>query len=351
VINYRGRKLDGAALWEEFVDFPPNADLSGGFAPLVVCPNPEHGSNKRHFQVNLDKPLVHCFASCGISGTYEKAIAKIKGISEKEARKLIVRHTRVELGPASKRKRRGTDGKVRLARPVDAPDKPEDLGSFDRYLPAVALEYLETRGIGGGAISAWGLGWDADDRRIVIPADDERGITRFLIKRAVREKDWPKYLYWPEGATKTAVLFGACKLDRKQVSSLGLVLVEGSLDTICQQEYGVPAGGILGTGLSDRQAQIIRSFRPKRIYHMFDRDGAGVKNIIMASEKLTSIPNFVCLYPKGKGDPAELTGKESWRIIENAISLSAFKRRLRERGIDLKVTKPERRNERKVPIG
>ena len=350
-MNYKGRRLDPVALWEEFVDFPPNMDQSGGFTPLVVCPNPDHGSTKKHFQVNLDKPLVHCFASCGISGTYEKAIALIKGISEKEARKVIMQHTRVSLGPGSKRKSRGADGRVRRAATADGDENAvARLDDFSTYLPPLALEYLSGRGIEAQSISAWGIGWDGDDRRIVIPADDERGIARFLIKRAVREKDWPKYLYWPEGTSKTSVLFGACKLDRKQVSSHGLILCEGSLDAIRLQQMGLQATAILGTGLSDRQAQIIRSLRPRRVFFMFDKDGAGVRNIELAAVKLTKVPIFVCLYPKGKSDPAELTKKEANQIIEDSISINAFRRRLRERGINLKVKTPERR-ERKVPIG
>lgn len=347
-MNYKGRRLDPVALWEEFVDFPPNMKATSGFAPLVVCPNPEHGSNKKHFQVNLDKPLVHCFAHCGISGNYEQAIAKIKGVSEKEARKILIRHTRVELGPGSKRKTRGADGKVRTRDSSDN-QAPTDLGGFSTYLPPVALEYLSGRGIDASAISTWGIGWDEDDRRIVIPADDERGIARFLIKRATRDKDWPKYLYWPEGTSKTSVLFGACKLDRKLVSSFGLVLCEGSLDAIRLQQMGLQATAILGTGLSDRQAQIIRALRPRRVYFMFDKDGAGIANIRLAAEKLTKQPIFVCLYPRGKSDPAELTKKEAKQIIEDAISINAFRRRLRGLGIT-PMKKPERR-ERKVPLG
>ena len=349
-MNYRGRKLDPVALWEEFVDFPPNADLSGGFAPLVVCPNPEHGSTKKHFQINLDKPLVHCFALCGISGTYDKAIALVKGISEKEARKVIVQHTRVSLGPGSKRKSRGADGRVRRAATGDRDENAiARLDDFSTYLPPVALEYLSARGMDAAAISTWGLGWDADERRIVIPADDERGIRRFLIKRATRSQDWPKYLYWPEGAVKTALLFGACKLDRKQVSSHGLVLCEGSLDAIRLQGMGIQATAILGTGLSDRQAQIIRSLRPRRIFFMFDKDGAGIRNTELAATKLTKCPLFVCLYPKGKADPAELTRKEARHAIDTALSMTAFKRRLRERGVRTEVKSPKR--ERKVALG
>lgn len=320
------------------MDFPPNANLSSGFSPLVVCPNPEHGTTKRHFQVNLDKPLVHCFAACGISGTYERAIAMIRGCSEKEARKFILQHTRVALGENSKRKlrndRRGSQRRT---------DNSEDVISldYDRFIPPLGMEYLAERGIGAESISRYGIGWDVDDRRIVIPADDERGVARFLIKRAVRSKDWPKYLYAPDGVSKTSLLFGACYLDRRRVSSDGLVLVEGSFDQIKLMQHDIQAGAILGTGLSDRQAHIIDKLRPPRIFFMFDPDVAGYHNIEIAAAKLTKYPIFVCMYPRKGVDPGELTKKEAERAIEKALSLVAFKRRVRE----VKLSGPKRRKE------
>lgn len=331
---YRGRQLDAVSLWEEFVEFPHNADLSGGFAPLVRCPNPDHNTSKRHFQVNLDAPMVHCFAACGISGSYAHAIAMIKGIDEREARRIIVRHTRVGLGPSSRRKVRRADGTVARA---GQPSDPEIVSlDYERYLPAFGLEYLAERGIGAESIARFEIGWDADERRIVLPADDERGVRRFLIKRATRDRDYPKYLYWPEGTSKTALLYGACKLDREQVHSHGLVLCEGSLDAIRLQQHEIQATAILGTGLSVRQAHIVGTLRPRRVFFMFDKDGAGVKNIRMAAPRLTKVPVFVCLYPKGKSDPAELTRKEARRAIESAMPLAVFMKRL---------PRPERRKE------
>lgn len=338
-VIYGGRDLDPVALWEEFVDFPPSANLSGGFAPLTICPNPEHGSNKKHFQVNLDKPLVHCFALCGISGTYEHAIAMIKGVTEKDARRYIRQRTKIDLGAGSKRKLRDQRGRARRRGARVVEEGSLDALAYDRYLPPLASEYLSGRGITASSIARYGIGWDEDERRIVIPADDERGITRFLIKRAVREKDWPKYLYAPEGVSKTALLFGACHLDSRSVSSDGLVLVEGSIDQIANLQDDVQAGAILGTGLSDRQAAIISKMRPKRIICMYDRDLAGVRNVQMTAAKLTKIPIFVCLYPKGKSDPAELSRKEKIRAIENAVSLVAFQRRMRE----VKLSGPKRK--------
>jgi len=273
---------------------------------------------KRHFQINTREPLVHCFARCGISGTYENAIAMIEGVNERAARKIILRHSRIATGGTAKRKSRSH------SRPVDVvPDL-----SFASFIPAIGLEYLSDRGINPGSIARWGIGWDEDEKRIVIPAHDESGTLRFLIRRAVMAKQHPKYLY-SEGFPRTSLLFGACNLSREYLHSTGLVLVEGSIDTIIQHQNGIiGTAGILGSGLSVRHAEIIARLRPRRVFLLVDPDSAGVRNVFSAEEKLKKYPLFVGRYPRGKNDPAELSRKEAERIIERALPLGQFMKRV-----------------------
>lgn len=335
---YAGKYLDPVSLWEEFVDFPDKVPDSG-FAPLVVCPNPEHGSSKRHFQVNLDKPLVHCFAQCGISGTYEKAISMIQGGTEREARRLILKHCRVKLGPTSKRKMRDSQGRVKRARSAVEADKSSDL-RYSTFIPEAGHSYLGERGIDAQGIATFEIGWDKDENRVVIPAKDEREVLRFLIKRAIRPRDWPKYLY-TEGFPKTSLLFGACLLDRDQVRSDGLVLVEGSLDAVRLHQHGIRnVVAVLGTGVSEKQAAIISRLKPRRVVMLFDKDGAGWRSMQITEHRVKTTPLFTCLYPSDKSDPAELSRKEAVRIIENAMPLVKFKQRL-----------PKRLREREVAHG
>lgn len=215
-------------------------------------------------------------------------------------------------------------------------------------MPPLGREYLESRGIDGGSIARWGIGWDEDDRRIVIPARDEKEYLRFLIKRAVREQDWPKYLY-TEGADKTSLLFGACMLDRERVRSDGLIIVEGSLDTILQHQHGFTnTVGQLGSKLSRKQRDIIARYRPRRIYLFYDKDSAGARAIIHAAAILRAYPIFVCLYPKGRpkghDDPARMSRKEATRIIEHAVPLQKFLRRVRKVRPELSPKKTKEAN-------
>lgn len=350
-MRYRGREIDAIAFWKQYVDFP-NVKFDEGdvFSPKTPCPNPNHDTDKRHFQVNLSQPTVHCFARCGIEGSWEHAICVIEGLYEKfkvgdapdererkrrtqrawrEARKRILRS-----GQLGGRRHIGNDadgdrgrgsplGKSsrnpRARKPV-----PVDELRYESYLPPIALEYLKAREITDHAVAEWNLGWLPDEKRIAIPAQDLNGRNRFLIKRAVLSKQQPKYLY-TEGYPKTSLLFGACQIDPGMVRSDGLILVEGSLDTIVFHQHGLRiTGGILGTGISDAQCAIIAKLRPKRIVFAFDKDTAGITNIEIAAGKLRKYPLYVMRYPKMKSDPAELTSEEAYRQIDRAVPALRF---------------------------
>lgn len=317
-MRYQGREIDVVGLWENYVEFPNNADFSDKYLPKVQCPNPMHDTLKRHFQINAEDGLVHCFAHCGISGTFTHAIQMIEGCSEREARRILLRHATTKRSKRSVTRPHTSAGAITVI-----PDL-----TFDTHIPEYGLEYLGHRGISGSSIAKWELGWDSDDLRIVIPAKDIQGQTRFLIRRAVKGNQQPKYLY-SEGFAKTSLLFGACATDPGMIRSSGMILVEGSLDAIRLHQIGLSnTCAILGTGISKEQTEIVARMRPGRIYLMFDRDVAGVQNIEIARKRLFKYPLFVCRYPKGKHDPAEMTRREADRSISRAVPIHRFFSRL-----------------------
>jgi DNA primase len=355
--RYRGRVVDDVALWADYVEFPNGVDGRETYSPKMVCPHPDHDTFKRHFQINFRDGLVHCFAECGISGTFEHALAVIHGFyidagladartpaerkrrlhaAHKKSRRIILRHARARIpGEAHVQVH-----SKRRPKPI-APLPSSDL-EYDTFIPQMGMEYLAERGISEGSVSAWQLGWNREERRIVIPARDENGRLRFLIRRAVRSRDQPKYLY-TAGYPKTSLLFGACMNDLGMVRSHGLLLVEGSIDKILLHQLGFAnSDAILGTGISDAQVRIISRTRPPRIYLMFDKDSAGIHNIQIAAGKLRKYPMYVCRYPSGVEDPAELCklGREGVeRVIDRAIPLSRFMRKT-----GLSATQRERAN-------
>jgi DNA primase len=356
-MRFHGRSIDSLSFWERYVEFPAGTKRDETFAPLVQCPNPDHDTLKKHFQVNLSEPKVHCFAHCGISGSYEHAVCVIEGLYEKfkvdpeavkrafdkhpaertredreqlrrrkraqsQARKIIYRKSLPGSGGIAK-----TVRKKNSSRPVAAVRS--DALAYERFLPPLASDYLERRSVEDNAISKWELGWLPEEKRLVIPARDLDGKLKFLIKRGLTEKQQPKYLY-TEGFPKTSLLFGACVIDLGLVHSAGLILVEGSLDTILFHQHGLlNTTGILGTGISNEQVKIVAKLRPPKIILAFDRDSAGMRNIEIASRKLRKYPLYVMRYPKDKNDPAELTKEEAIKQISRAIPLTVFNRKAR----------------------
>lgn len=311
-MNYHGRVVDPIALWSEYVEFPSNLGDQdhGEFLPLVVCPNPEHGSTKRHFQINVQKPLVHCFAGCGISGTYEHAISMIEGCTHRAARRAILKHSRI--GKVTRKK---SQGKKEI--------EPASL-EYQTYIPQAGLDYMTGRGFSYTTLSDWGVGWNPETLRVVIPARDNKGRLKFLIERAVKPRQEPRYLY-TEGADKNRLVFGLDRINPGLIRSWGILLVEGSLDAMMMRQHGFATTvALLTSRMSRFQARQIASLRPKRIFTMFDADVAGIEATISTYERLPMFPIKVCRFPKGKTDPAQLTRREAERSIERAISFGRF---------------------------
>ena len=366
-VRFHGRNIDPLSFWEQYVEFPAGTVETDTFAPKVQCPNPDHDTLKKHFQVNLSQATVHCFAHCGISGSYEHAVCMIEGLYEKfkvdisAVKKALDKHPS-ERSQGERENLRRYDRAIRQAkklvltksRPSNFTTKPRvrkkhqgsrgaatairsDELRYERFLPPLAVEYLEGREISDGAVAKWELGWLPDEKRIAIPARDLGGRLRFLIKRGINDRQQPKYLY-TEGFPKTSLLFGACYIDLGLVHSDGLNVVEGSLDTIHFHQCGLTnTGGILGTGISDEQVKIIAKLRPPRIILAFDRDTAGIRNIEIAAKKLRKYPLYVMRYPSGKTDPQELSEREARRQVERAIPLSVFQRKAQRRNSTRKV--------------
>lgn len=337
-MKFHGRNIDPLSFWSHYVEFPTNMDTNSEFSSLTYCPNPAHDNYRSPaFQVNLERPLVHCFSRCGIEGSWEHAVCVVEGLYDQFQVDLATsrqeRLKRVHRAHRAARRviLRGSTSTRTLSTHTRTPVKKKQQKRLDyeTYLPPVAIEYLTKRGITDLSISFWGIGWDPDAKRIVIPCVDEYDRLSFLIKRAVLPGQNPKYLY-SEDSMKTNVLFGASKVTTKSDS---IVLTEGSIDAIKLYQYGIPATGILGTGISHEQVLILSRLRPRRIYLMFDKDMAGIRNIEIAADKLRLYPLYVCRYPRGKSDPAELTRQEALRSVESAVPVALWRQKVKKLGL------------------
>ena len=337
-MRFHGRNIDPLSVWEQYVEFPPGTQENDTFAPKTQCPNPDHDTLKKALPGEpVTEPRFTAFCplwnfrqlrTCHLRD--RRAVWEIQSGHGWCA--YGTRQASVTEEPDRERENlRRNERAIRQAkkfihtktRPSNFTTKPRfikkaalsgatktlltDALRYERFLPPLASDYLARREISDSAIAKWELGWDGDSKRLVIPARDLNGKLRFLIKRGILEKTQPKYLY-TEGFPKTSLLFGACYINLGLVHSDGLIVVEGSLDTIHFHQCGLTnTGGILGTGISDDQVKIIMKLRPPRIILAFDRDEAGIRNIEIAARKLRKYPLYVMRYPSGRSDPQELT--------------------------------------------
>lgn len=368
-MNFRGKPIDPVKLWGYYCDL---RDEKGPFLDLTMCPNPSHSNSRSPaFQINIDRPTVHCFSGCGISGSYEHAVCLIEGIYDKlkvmdqdldryripfqpgespeirksrllvkrayrEARKHIYKISIAKGGVASetrqreaKRKRSNVKVEARKAG-AEAVASAIDLDDYS-YLPKDAIKYLEKRGINVDSRIRWELGFDAEQERITIPVRDRRGRLQFVIRRAIKEGQKPAYLYPPE-CSKSSLLFGLDKLDRAMVSSNGLAIVEGSLDTIWMHQHGYRnTVGLLGSTVSEAQCILITQLNPPSLWPFLDKDAAGVWGIERIISMLFNYPIRVPLYPKGAHlDPNSLMPGQIEEAFRKAISGFKFKTKLKK---------------------
>jgi DNA primase len=361
---FRGKNIDPIRFWQDYCEIKP--DDKGPFLDLCFCPNPEHpNSRSPAFQINIERPTVHCFSYCGISGSYEHAVSLIEGLYDKygydpeigddvenakgaerekvlqnkfrkkkayrEARKIIYRKA-LSLGATGNKPRtKSTLGKA-AKRIKEAPKVKEvDLGNYS-YLTKDARAYLKNRGINSDSRANWEIGFDEKSKRLTIPVRDQRNRLKFVIRRGIYQWQRPAYLYSDE-SLKSTCLFGICTLDEAMVRSEGLIVVEGSLDTILQHQDGFRnTVGVLGAYVSERQRELIARLRPKRIILFFDNDAAGVRAVDRAARDLAMYPLFAAIYPRrsfGK-DPASLIYSEREAAIRKAVPVLRVKQKLRK---------------------
>jgi len=370
-MNYKGRNIDPLALWANYVDEEIEISPHSAFSSLCFCPNPDHDNTRSPaFQINVYKPMVHCFSGCGISGGYDHAISVIEGfydecgVSQKDItlaktkRKKDeppeVRAARARVFKAKRKAekiilelglKKGGGASVKLSSrkiqerklSLNRAERVDGDGIIDRktlldysYLTKEAIAYLNSRGIDDSSRSRWQIGFDEKEERITIPVFDDRDRLRFIIKRSIKHNSRMKYLNPPESLAKS-LLFGTRHLDKNMVDSEGLIVVEGPLDCIRLHQHGFANTiAILGSTLSEKQRTLIGQLRPSRIYLFLDRDAAGIQGLQKAAAVLTKYQIKVPRYPKHSFDPATLTDTECRRAIERAIPLLTLKQKMAE---------------------
>lgn len=190
-------------------------------------------------------------------------------------------------------------------------------GELDVYKGRVP-QYALRRGFSKETCNDWELGYAEHDKRLIIPVRRSDGGLVGMVGRSVDGKE-PKYLSFLN-FKKSKYLFGEHKISSPTdggQSDSPILVVEGQLDVISLSQRGYQAVGIMGSHMSEVQAERLISYdRP--LYLMFDGDGAGVEALRSSKERLFGRTQvFACTLPENT-DPAGLTEGELRDVLDSA---------------------------------
>lgn len=192
------------------------------------------------------------------------------------------------------------------------------LDQFDYPTP-----YWGSRGFSEATIRRFQLGYDPLRDHGIIPVRNER---YKLVGAIRRDFTWtkgcgrPKYMY-PKGFPLSRVLFGSWLLGKGHRK---VAIVEGSLDTIACWNARVPALGLLGANLTDKQHQLLHHLGVEHVVLMLDNDRGGEDGREHFLEKVTGMGVSVAEYRPywGVKDPCDLTPQRLRKMFHSAARVT-----------------------------
>lgn len=270
---------------------------------------PLHRDRRPSFSLNVGNGLWICFSGCG-QGNFPKLVREVLGVTAREADVWIAEH------------RRAVDGQE-LARLLEQATVPAEESSrvsegwrttYEGLSDNVLPVWYFQRGFTWTTADAWGIRWDSERERLVVPVRDHRGDLVGTVSRQTRS--FPKYVNSP-GLPAKKILFGLCPNDEK----LPIIIVEGVLDALWLRQLGHRGVALLGTTLSFAQVRLLQAWGPPRIYLALDNDQPGKA---AQAEHLRTLRAagwarlWTVAYPAHAKDVQDCNEEEVKRMIEEA---------------------------------
>lgn len=258
------------------------------------CFSPQHRDNSPSASVNVDKGVWVCY-SCGAGGRLDDLLSGVRIADPDPDRNLVA-----------------VDDN--LAADVQPREYPAAWAGL--YMVGDRHPYWRSR-FSDAAIDHFGLGYDYERGCCTYPLRAEGGALLGVVRRNLGDQR-PKYVY-PKGIKTHDYLFGWEHWPYPYDGPV--VLVEGAMDVVALWEAGVPALGIYGSRISDRQSRMVRALNAPYVVCAFDQDdaGRGATERVLSSPVGDSCPVYKAVWEGSAKDVAELSVPERKMAIEAAI--------------------------------
>nr|WP_223797065.1 DNA primase [Sphingomonas nostoxanthinifaciens] len=320
---------------------------------------PFHHEKSPSFYVNDEKGFYHCFG-CGVHGDAIRFLTEANGLPFMDAVKELAAAAGMDMpapDPAARARAERAGGLIGVCEAATGWFRQQ----LDGIEGAAARAYLDKRGLGAHARTAFGIGFAPDGRnriapalapapevelieagllikpdgdgkpydrfrgRLMIPIRDARGRTIAFGGRIIDQGE-PKYLNSPDTPLfdKGRTLFNLDRAGPIARKSGRAIVVEGYLDVIALDQAGIgEAMAPLGTALTEAQMARLWSLVDAPIL-CFDGDGAGRRAGVRAAERALPVlrPGKTlrfAMLPTGK-DPDDLVRDGGAEAFETAIA-------------------------------
>ena len=269
---------------------------------VSTCPI-HNGTNPRQFSVNLERNLWNCFGNCEGGGNVLDFVAKMEGITVREAALKLQAWFKAGAQEPSRKPVEGErdkekgKGQAQAEKPnVGHLAKPEILENppltFELKNLAVEHPWFEERGINPETRQFFGLGFASKGMmtdRIVIPIHDQAGNLVAYCGRAVKPEDEAregKYKL-PPNFHKGLVVYNLHR--QKQREDAPLIIVESFLSVWKLYQAGfIRVVALMGSQLTAAQEEAITGLLGPtgRALLLFDADESGEKCAASSLERL-----------------------------------------------------------------
>lgn len=247
---------------------------------------PLHRDRTPSFSLNVNTGYWTCHYGCGPENgrTFVKLVELINSVSFMEAKDWMRIHTSAPtLEMLHEKIERFFSEPVQadLVLPGPMPEWMNEYDSLDNNV--IPIPFLQ-RGFSWDTINAFGIRWNPETERVVIPVYVEQEMVG-TVSRTMRQGVEPKYVNSP-GLQRDQILFG---LQPDWTDGGTIIIVEGVLDAVWLQQLGHRAVCMFGSSIGEGQIDLLHFRRYNEIILAMDNpdiDKAAKEGIPKVVKKL-----------------------------------------------------------------